>query len=91
MISKKRRIFRFYHVITIFFIFLCINSWGGRFEPKMSLLETTGGLDIANNINNDADNDAIIIYLVNRADQHDSPEESIKAKDNARKNLPPTE
>ena len=52
----------------------------------MSLLETTGGLDIANNINNDADNDAIIIYLVNRADQHESPEESIKAKDNARKN-----
>ena len=78
--------FRFYHVITIFFIFLCSDSWGGRFEPKMSLLETTRGLDIANNINNDADNDAIIIYLVNRADQHDSPEESIKAKDNARKN-----
>ena len=78
--------FRFYHVITIFFIFLCIDSWSERFEPKMSPLETTGGLDIANNINNDADNDAIIIYLVNRADQHDSPEESIKAKDNARKN-----
>lgn len=74
--------FRFYHVITIFFIFLCIDSWGGRLEPKMSLLETMGGLDIANNINNDA----IIIYLVKRADQHESPEESIKAKDNARKN-----
>lgn len=74
--------FRFYHVITIFFIFLCIDSWGGRLEPKMSLLETTGGLDIANNINNDV----IIIYLVKRADQHESPEESIKAKDNARKN-----
>ena len=78
--------FRFYHVITIFFIFLCIDSWSERFEPKTSPLETTGGLDIANNINNDADNDAIIIYLVNRADQHESLEENIKAKDNARKN-----